>query len=83
MAGGSPVINLVNGLIQRAVRDGANDIHIESGRSRSFVRFRIDGVLYEVLSTRADLGLRLFLGLRSWQIWILRNAGYRKMAACR
>jgi type IV pilus assembly protein PilB len=55
MAGGSPVINLVNGLIQRAVRDGASDIHIESGRSRSFVRFRIDGVLYEVLSTRADL----------------------------
>jgi type IV pilus assembly protein PilB len=55
MAGGSPVITLVNGLIQRAVRDGASDIHIESGRSRSFVRFRIDGVLYEVLSTRADL----------------------------
>lgn len=55
MAGGSPVISLVNGLIQRAVRDGASDIHIESGRSRSFVRFRIDGVLYEVLSTRADL----------------------------
>ena len=55
MAGGSPVINLVNGLIQRAVRDGASDIHIESGRSRSSVRFRIDGLLYEVLSTRADL----------------------------
>lgn len=55
MAGGSPVINLVNGLIQRAVRDGASDIHIESGKSRSFVRFRIDGLLYEALSTRADL----------------------------
>jgi len=55
MAGGSPVINLVNGLIQRAVRDGVSDIHVESGRSRSFVRFRIDGLLYEVLSTRADL----------------------------
>jgi type IV pilus assembly protein PilB len=55
MAGGSPVINLVNGLIQRAVRDGASDIHVESGRSRSLVRFRIDGVLYEVLSTRADM----------------------------
>jgi type IV pilus assembly protein PilB len=55
LAGGSPVINLVNGLIQRAVRDGASDIHIESGRNRSFVRFRIDGLLYEVLSTRADM----------------------------
>jgi type IV pilus assembly protein PilB len=55
MAGGSPVINLVNGLIQRAVRDGASDIHIESGRNRSVVRFRIDGLLYEVLSTRTDM----------------------------
>ncbi len=55
MAGGSPVINLVNGLIQRAVRDGASDIHIESGRARSSVRFRIDGVLYEALSVRPDL----------------------------
>jgi len=55
MAGASPVINLVNGLIQRAVRDGVSDIHIESGRTRSLVRFRIDGLLYEVLSTRADL----------------------------
>ena len=55
MAGGSPVIKLVNGLIQRAVRDGASDIHIESGCNRSLVRFRIDGILYEVLSTRADL----------------------------
>ena len=55
MAGGSPVINLVNGLIQRAVRDGASDIHIESGRNRSSVRFRIDGLLYEVLSTRVDM----------------------------
>jgi type IV pilus assembly protein PilB len=55
MAGGSPVISLVNGLLQRAIRDGASDIHIESGRNRSFVRFRIDGLLYEVLSTRADL----------------------------
>jgi type IV pilus assembly protein PilB len=55
LAGGSPVINLVNGLIQRAVHDGASDIHIESGRARSVVRFRIDGLLYEVLSTRADM----------------------------
>ncbi len=55
MAGGSPVINLVNGLIQRAVRDGVSDIHIESGRTHSSVRFRIDGLLYKVLSTRADL----------------------------
>jgi len=55
LAAGSPVINLVNGLIQRAVRDGASDIHIEPARSRSMVRFRIDGLLYEVLTLRPDV----------------------------
>jgi type IV pilus assembly protein PilB len=55
MAAASPVINLVNGLIQRAVRDGASDIHIEPSRNRSLVRFRIDGVLYEVLTVRLDV----------------------------
>ena len=55
MAGTSPVINLVNGLIQRAVRDGASDVHIEPLRTKSVVRFRIDGVLYEVLTLRQEV----------------------------
>ena len=55
MAGGSPVINLVNSLIQRAIRDKASDIHIEITRGRSRVRFRVDGVLYEVMTPRAEL----------------------------
>ena len=55
MAAASPVINLVNGLIQRAVRDGASDVHIEPLRTRSLVRFRIDGVLYEALTLRLDV----------------------------
>lgn len=55
MAEGSPVINLVNSLVQRAIRDGASDIHIEPSRKKSRVRFRIDGVLYEVTTVRAEL----------------------------
>jgi type IV pilus assembly protein PilB len=55
MAEGSPVINLVNSLVQRAVRDGASDIHIEPSRSKSRVRFRIDGVLYEITVLKAEL----------------------------
>ncbi|HEY5291336.1 MAG TPA: ATPase, T2SS/T4P/T4SS family, partial [Burkholderiales bacterium] len=55
IASASPVINLVNGLIQRAVHDGASDIHIECSRTRGMVRFRIDGILYEVLQVRAEL----------------------------
>ena len=55
MAAGSPVINLVNSIIQRAVRDGVSDIHIEAFRTHSRIRFRIDGVLYEYKSPRIDL----------------------------
>ncbi len=55
MASGSPVVNLLNGLIQRAVQDGASDIHIEPTRKKSRVRFRIDGLLYEVMNPRHEL----------------------------
>jgi type IV pilus assembly protein PilB len=55
IAAGSPVINLINAVIQRAVRDGASDIHIEPGRSKSRIRLRIDGVLYEIMSPPMEL----------------------------
>jgi len=46
----APVIKLVNHLISKAVEDGASDIHIESFESVLKVRFRVDGVLYDVES---------------------------------
>ena len=55
MAEGSPVINLVNSIIQRAVHDGASDIHIEPSRTKCLVRFRIDGILYEVMTHKLEM----------------------------
>jgi len=55
MAGASPVINMVNAIIQRALHDHASDVHIEIGRNKSRVRLRVDGILYEVMSPRAEL----------------------------
>ncbi|PLY15043.1 MAG: type II secretion system protein GspE [Sedimenticola sp.] len=55
LAAGSPVINLVNSIIQRAIHDGASDIHIEPARGKCRVRFRIDGLLYEVFSPKIEL----------------------------
>jgi type IV pilus assembly protein PilB len=52
---GSPVINLVNYLIVQAIRQSASDIHIEPDRAHSIVRFRVDGLLREVLRPRRDL----------------------------
>jgi type IV pilus assembly protein PilB len=55
MAAGSPVINMVNSIIQRAVHDKVSDIHIEPSQKKCRVRFRIDGLLYEVMTPRIDL----------------------------
>jgi type IV pilus assembly protein PilB len=55
IAAESPVINMVNSIIQRAVRDHASDIHIEPSRTMTRVRFRIDGLLYEIMTLRPDL----------------------------
>lgn len=45
----SPVVKLVNSLIADAVRRGASDIHVEPFEKYIRVRFRIDGVLHEVM----------------------------------
>lgn len=55
LADGSPVINLVNYAIIQAVRQGASDIHIEPGAKYTSIRFRIDGLLREVLRPRREL----------------------------
>ncbi|MBR9813868.1 type II secretion system ATPase GspE [bacterium] len=46
----APIIRLINALLSEAVKDGASDIHVEPFESRLTVRFRVDGVLREVLA---------------------------------
>lgn len=48
LASETPVIRLVNLIVQRAVEQRASDIHIEPFESRLKVRYRVDGVLTEV-----------------------------------
>jgi len=48
----APIIRLINALLTQAVKDNASDIHIEPYENRLVVRFRIDGVLKEVLQSR-------------------------------
>ena len=52
LAEGSPIINLVNYIIVHAVRQGASDIHIEPGDKQTAIRYRVDGLLREVLRPR-------------------------------
>src|SRR3954465_11934805 len=48
--GGAPVIRLVNLMLMSAIQKGASDIHIEPYEKEFRVRFRIDGILYNVMA---------------------------------
>ncbi|MBI2336867.1 MAG: type II secretion system ATPase GspE [Deltaproteobacteria bacterium] len=45
----APIIRLVNSLLFRAVKQKASDIHVEPFEKELVVRFRIDGVLYDIM----------------------------------
>ncbi len=51
----APVIKLINGILQEAIKTRASDIHIEPYENRLAVRFRIDGALRDMLSLSARL----------------------------
>jgi type IV pilus assembly protein PilB len=51
----APIVKLVGAILQRAVGEGASDIHIEPRAKELAVRFRVDGVLREVMSVPSKL----------------------------
>src|SRR5664280_1715952 len=46
----APIIKLVNSIIAQSVDDAASDIHFEPQAKELMIRFRIDGVLHEIMS---------------------------------
>ncbi len=50
-----PVVRLVDAMIKKALDDRASDIHIEPFREKVTVRYRIDGVLYELPSPPKEM----------------------------
>jgi general secretion pathway protein E len=51
----APIIRLINAILTEAVREGASDIHIETFEKRLSIRFRVDGVLREVVQPKRAL----------------------------
>jgi type IV pilus assembly protein PilB len=49
-ASGAPTVRLVGSILRRAAGDGASDVHLEPRGGELVVRFRVDGVLREVMS---------------------------------
>ena len=48
----APIIRLINAVLGQAIRENASDIHVEPFENRLVVRFRVDGILREVLQTK-------------------------------
>jgi len=48
----APIIRLINAILTSAIKENASDIHIEPFENRLVVRFRIDGIMQEVLASR-------------------------------
>jgi len=46
----APIIKLVNLMLSQAVKGRASDIHIEPAQTRLKIRYRVDGLLYDMLS---------------------------------
>ncbi|MBT8140739.1 MAG: Flp pilus assembly complex ATPase component TadA, partial [Gammaproteobacteria bacterium] len=51
----APIIRLINAILTEAVKAEASDVHIETFENRLVVRFRVDGVLQEVLQQSRNL----------------------------
>jgi len=51
----APIICLINAVLSQAVREKASDIHVETFEDRLSIRYRIDGMLSEVLSPKRML----------------------------
>jgi len=52
---GSPVVNLMNMVLLRAIKDKASDIHVEPDKKCTRVRYRIDGALRDLLRPPAGM----------------------------
>jgi type IV pilus assembly protein PilB len=55
----APVVRLVNLMLAEAIDDRASDIHVEPSRERITVRYRLDGVLHEMMKPPKHLQMAI------------------------
>ena len=51
----APIIRLINALLAEAIREGASDVHVETFERAVRVRFRVDGVMREVVPLKREI----------------------------
>ncbi len=72
----APIIRLANALIQQAIADRASDVHVEPQQRGVRVRYRIDGVLHEMMTIPKNLQAPL---LSRYKIMAEMNIAERRL----
>ena len=60
----APIVKFVNKILLDAIKKGASDIHFEPYEFKYRVRFRIDGILHEMVSPPVNLAMRFSARLK-------------------
>jgi type IV pilus assembly protein PilB len=60
----APIVKYINKVLLDAVRKGASDLHFEPYEKKYRIRFRIDGILYEVATPPVNLSSRFSARLK-------------------
>jgi general secretion pathway protein E len=55
----APIIRLLNAVLTQAIEEGASDVHVEPLESRLVIRYRVDGILRDVVEPPSALTARL------------------------
>ena len=71
----APIIRLINAMLSEAIKLEVSDIHIETFEKHLTIRFRIDGVLREILRPQTQTGLTAGLSYQGYG-----ETGYRREA---
>ena len=80
----APVVRLVNIILTDAIKRGASDIHIEPYEKDYRVRYRIDGILYEIMNPPPKLKEAITSrASRSWRSSTSPRSACRRTAASR
>ena len=51
----APIIRLINAVLTEAIRENASDVHVETFEKELIVRFRVDGVMREIVKPKREL----------------------------
>lgn len=76
----APIIKLINAMLGEAIKEGASDIHIETFEKSLSIRFRVDGVLRDVLAPNRKLAPLLVSRVKVMAKLDIAENAYRKMA---